>query len=301
MERKQFINVYLSLGSNQGNRLATIKRAEELIDRGIGRIARRSSYYETAAWGKTDQGPFINCVIMINTTFSPREILEENQKIERELGREVTGERWGPRVIDIDILFYGRRVLRDKGIEIPHPELPKRLFVLVPMMEIAETYEHPLLKQDMVTMYAECTDTSEVIMIQQTERKVIRPYVHIKDEELQVPEHYTPPVRGKANKPKKESFGIQERTKTGPKAGRPKTTRPKPADREQSTGGGGAPKSGGGMSKFTGGGPRSIGGTSRSTSGATRPTGAKPKSAAPKSGPPKRKETASRTNKPPKA
>jgi 2-amino-4-hydroxy-6-hydroxymethyldihydropteridine diphosphokinase len=176
MEQKRFINVYLALGSNQGDRMAIIQTAEALIDRRIGRIARRSSYYETMAWGKTDQGKFVNSVIMINTTLSPREILEANQDIERELGRKHTGERWGPRIVDIDILFYGKRVIRDKGLEIPHPEFHNRMFVLVPMMEIADHFEHPLLKEDMISLYSNCPDTSEVVMIERVKEKVVKPF-----------------------------------------------------------------------------------------------------------------------------
>ncbi len=176
MEQKRFINVFLALGSNMGDRLGNIKKAEAMIDRRIGRVARRSSYYETSAWGVTNQADFINSVIMINTMLSPREILEENQKIERELGREITGERWGPRVVDVDILFYGKRVIRDKGLEIPHPQIPNRMFVLVPMMEIAEDFEHPILKKDMITLYSECTDSSDVILLDTEVKKKVKPY-----------------------------------------------------------------------------------------------------------------------------
>jgi 2-amino-4-hydroxy-6-hydroxymethyldihydropteridine diphosphokinase len=176
MEQKRFINVFMALGSNMGDRLANVQKAEALIDRRIGRVARRSSYYETSAWGVTNQGKFINSVIMINTTMSPREILEENQKIERELGREITGERWGPRVVDLDILFYGKRVIRDKGLEIPHPQIQNRMFVLVPLMEIDGDFEHPILKQDMVTLYSECTDSSDVIMLNMDVKKKVKPY-----------------------------------------------------------------------------------------------------------------------------
>jgi 2-amino-4-hydroxy-6-hydroxymethyldihydropteridine diphosphokinase len=165
MEQKRFINVFLSLGSNQGDRMKTIQLAEQLIDRRVGRIAKKSAYYETAAWGKTDQPAFINCILMVNTTLSAKELLEVNQKVERELGREITGERWGPRLIDLDIIFYGKRVIRERGLDIPHPEMHKRLFVIIPMMEIAPEVIHPLIKVDMVTLYQQCEDQSDVIKI----------------------------------------------------------------------------------------------------------------------------------------
>ena len=101
---------------------------------------------------------------MVNTTLDPRDILTAITKIEREMGRE-TKEKWGPRIIDIDVLFYGKRIIRDKGLEIPHPELHKRAFVLVPLMEIAPELEHPILKQPIDELYMACDDQSEVVML----------------------------------------------------------------------------------------------------------------------------------------
>lgn len=101
---------------------------------------------------------------MVNTTLDPRELLDKISRIERELGRE-RREKWGPRSLDIDILFYGKRVIRDKGLEIPHPELHKRAFVLVPLMEIAPDLEHPILKKPVDELYMACDDLSEVVML----------------------------------------------------------------------------------------------------------------------------------------
>jgi 2-amino-4-hydroxy-6-hydroxymethyldihydropteridine diphosphokinase len=91
-------------------------------------------------------------------------MLEEITKIERELGRE-RKEKWGPRTIDIDILFYGKRIVRDKGLEIPHPELHKRAFVLVPMMELDPELEHPTLNLAIDQLYMDCEDESDVMML----------------------------------------------------------------------------------------------------------------------------------------
>lgn len=161
---KKYINVFLALGSNQGNRADNLNTAAALIGRQIGKIAKRSHVYETQPWGNPDQDAFLNQVIMINTTLDPRDLLDAANHIEREMGR-VKKEKWGPRIIDIDILFYGKRIVRDKGLEIPHPDLHKRAFVLVPLMEIAPDLEHPVLKQPIDELYMACDDQSDVVML----------------------------------------------------------------------------------------------------------------------------------------
>lgn len=161
---KRYINVYLSLGSNVGDRLANLRVASLLIDKNMGKIARKSHIYDTEPWGKTDQDRFLNQVIMVNTTFGPRDLLEIITEIERELGREKK-EKWGARIIDVDILFYGKRIIRDKGLDIPHPELHKRAFVLAPMLEIAPELEHPVLKLPIDELYMACKDPCEVVRL----------------------------------------------------------------------------------------------------------------------------------------
>lgn len=165
-EARRYINVFLGLGSNVGNRRAQIQKAIDLISDSIGKIAKKSHLYETQSWGNVQQESFLNQVVMINTMLDPRDLLKEIASIEEELGRDRRNqEKWGPRTIDVDILFYGKRVVRDKGLEVPHPELHLRNFVLVPLMEIAPDLEHPVLKQQIDELYMASTDESEVLML----------------------------------------------------------------------------------------------------------------------------------------
>jgi 2-amino-4-hydroxy-6-hydroxymethyldihydropteridine diphosphokinase len=163
---KKYINVYLCLGSNMGDRMGHLRMASDLITKNIGNIAKKSHLYDTQPWGNTEQDAFLNQVVMVNTTLDPRDILKEITQIEREMGRaRKESDKWGPRQIDIDILLYGKRIIRDKGLEIPHPELHKRAFVLVPLMELAPEYEHPILKQQIDELFMACEDPSEVVML----------------------------------------------------------------------------------------------------------------------------------------
>jgi 2-amino-4-hydroxy-6-hydroxymethyldihydropteridine diphosphokinase len=158
---KKYINAYLCLGSNTGNTRKNFRDALALIEKKIGKVVKKSHLYETQPWGNPDQDNFLNQMVMVNTTLEPRQILEEITRIEREMGRE-RKEKWGPRIIDIDIVLYGKRVIRDKGLEIPHPEMHKRAFVLVPLMELAPDYEHPILHQPIDELYMSCEDESDV-------------------------------------------------------------------------------------------------------------------------------------------
>jgi 2-amino-4-hydroxy-6-hydroxymethyldihydropteridine diphosphokinase len=129
--------IFLGLGSNIGDRAASINRARRLIDGVSGvRVIRASSLIETKPVGYEDQPDFINAVIEIETTLPPRDLLFEIKRIEREMGREETF-RFGPRIIDIDILLFGDRVVDEPGLVIPHPRMHERRFVLEPLAEIA--------------------------------------------------------------------------------------------------------------------------------------------------------------------
>ena len=156
--------VYLLLGSNLGDRTETLKTATNLITEQVGKIAAQSHFYETQAWGKTDQPDFINQALAVQTKLSPDDVLKTILNIEKELGRERT-EKWAERIIDIDILLYDNLVVNKKDLIIPHPHLHERNFALVPLMEIAGEEEHPILKQTIEDIYFDCNDTLDVILI----------------------------------------------------------------------------------------------------------------------------------------
>ena len=153
--------VYLSLGSNMGDRAANIARAiAALGERGI-RVTRESSLYETEPVEFREQDWFLNSVFEGETELEPEELMKELLAIERSLGRERRVPK-GPRVIDIDVLFYGDRVIHDPGLDIPHPRLSQRRFVLVPFAEIAPGVRHPVSGKTIAELLAETPDRSEV-------------------------------------------------------------------------------------------------------------------------------------------
>jgi 2-amino-4-hydroxy-6-hydroxymethyldihydropteridine diphosphokinase len=129
------VRVYLGLGSNLGDRAATLGRARALLDTPDLRIVAASRVYETSPWGVADQPRFLNQVIEAQTRLSPREVLERCRDLEARLGRE-RSSRWGPRTIDVDILLYGTREVSEPDLTIPHPQLAHRAFVLIPLAEL---------------------------------------------------------------------------------------------------------------------------------------------------------------------
>ena len=145
MQKANFQTVYLLLGSNLGNREQILTKAIELIDEKVGVIVSQSKNYETKAWGKTDQPDFLNIAVCVNTNMMPIEILEQTQAIEEQLGR-IRIEKWGARLIDIDIIFYEQEIINiPHRLQIPHPLVQERIFALEPLAEIAPNFMHPVL------------------------------------------------------------------------------------------------------------------------------------------------------------
>jgi 2-amino-4-hydroxy-6-hydroxymethyldihydropteridine diphosphokinase len=139
--------VFIAIGSNLGDRVENCRRAVDLVtsDKGSVTLIRSSSFYETEPWGVAGQGPFINSVIEVRTGLSPVALLGFLKSVELEMGRTTQPVRWGPRLIDLDIIFYGDKVVKDEGLVVPHPYAHERAFVLVPLSEIAPDFVHPLL------------------------------------------------------------------------------------------------------------------------------------------------------------
>ena len=135
--------VYIALGSNLGDRAANLAKAREMLADDI-QVLKRSSIYRTAPWGYSEQDDFYNQVLEAETDLSPMRLLGRLKRIEKRMGRKKTF-RNGPRVIDLDILFYDDLVLDTRRLVIPHPRLHERAFVLVPMAEINPGFIHPVL------------------------------------------------------------------------------------------------------------------------------------------------------------
>ena len=135
---------YLGIGSNLGNREENCIRAVELFEKRGIHVRRKSALHETKPWGMNDQPLFLNMAIEIETALNPRELLKMLKEMEKEIGREPTS-RWGPRIIDLDILLFNATVVDDDNLSIPHPLMHERDFVLKPLTEIAPDAKHPVL------------------------------------------------------------------------------------------------------------------------------------------------------------
>ncbi|MFM9911587.1 MAG: 2-amino-4-hydroxy-6-hydroxymethyldihydropteridine diphosphokinase [Chitinophagaceae bacterium] len=152
---------YLLTGGNTGNRQAYLLQAIELINQFCGQVLKQSSLFETGAWGNTNQASFLNQALLIATSLKPDELMVKLLFIEETMGR-VRFEKFGPRIIDIDILLYNEEVFYSPLVSIPHAELANRRFALIPLIEIAPRAKHPVLKKSIQQLLKECSDELSV-------------------------------------------------------------------------------------------------------------------------------------------
>jgi len=152
---------FLLLGSNLGNRKINFEGARNLIEQQCGTIIQLSSLYETAAWGKTDQPSFLNQAMEIETELSAEQLMNQLLKIEKMMGRE-RKEKYGPRMIDIDILLFNEEQYDLPFLKIPHPEIQNRRFALIPLAEIAANIRHPVFGKSISQLLKECPDKLDV-------------------------------------------------------------------------------------------------------------------------------------------
>ena len=158
--------VYLSLGSNIGDRVGYLQQAAQLL-KAVPEISvvSTSSFYESEPWKMDSENWFVNAVIQITTSLSTEELLSECLRIESQLGRKREGDKeYHDRTIDIDILFYDDLILHTDKLTIPHPYFHKRAFVMVPMLEIAQDFVHPLFKKTVMQLYEELENPEMVLL-----------------------------------------------------------------------------------------------------------------------------------------
>ena len=148
---------YLLTGGNTGNRHDYLQQAVELIGQSCGKVVKKSSLYETAPWGNSIQPAFFNQALQLNTSMTSPLLMQELLSIEEKMGRRRL-EKYGPRIIDIDILLFNREVIQSSFLTIPHPELKNRRFALTALAEIAPLLKHPLLHKTMNQLLSECPD-----------------------------------------------------------------------------------------------------------------------------------------------
>ncbi len=156
--------IYLLLGTNLGDRVKNLADARNLVmEQGI-EIKAMSSVYETAAWGIEDQPGFLNQVLEVTTSLAPEVLLKTILATELEMGR-IRIQKWGERLIDIDILYYRNEVLNTPDLKVPHPEIPNRRFTLVPLVELAAEETDPVSGKTQRELLAVCPDKLEVRMV----------------------------------------------------------------------------------------------------------------------------------------
>mgnify|MGYP001443873716 FL=1 len=156
--------VYFSIGSNKGNRSGLINEAIDKIDIIIGKVVLKSSIYETKSWGFNSNN-FYNICILLESTLTPELILNKILTIEKDMGRLKTTDQYSDRCIDIDILFFDNMIVNSKSLEIPHPRIQLRKFVLIPMLELTPDLIHPILNKSIRQLELECVDKDQPIKV----------------------------------------------------------------------------------------------------------------------------------------
>ena len=167
--------VYLSLGSNLGDREINLLKAREMLAVRCGEENAVSSLFESASWGFRSSHPFYNCCLSISTSLSPFPLLETILEIEREMGRIREKGRYTDRTIDIDILFFGNEVREHPRLTIPHPSMEQRRFVLVLLAEVAPGFPHPVTGLTILEMLERCADPVQVTRVEFQPRWKSRP------------------------------------------------------------------------------------------------------------------------------
>ena len=158
--------VYLSLGSNKGDRIGYVQQAASLLgaDEGIS-IVRTSAFYESEPWNMNTKNWFVNAVVEAKTKYSPQELLEVCQRIEKQLGRTPEEKnQYKDRTIDIDILFYNKDIINEDNLTIPHKYVHLRAFTLVPMLELNSEFVHPVLHKNIVEMHNDLENPEMVFL-----------------------------------------------------------------------------------------------------------------------------------------
>lgn len=160
------VTTYLLLGGNLGDKQKIFSDARARIKQQVGEITAQSAVYETEPWGFVSADLFWNQVLEISTLLSPEEVLRETQQTEHELGRVRKARQYDSRIIDIDILFYGDKIINEEKLIIPHPRIQERKFALVPLNEIAPGLIHPIFQKSVGQLLDECGDTLKVTKIE---------------------------------------------------------------------------------------------------------------------------------------
>ena len=154
-------NIFLGLGSNQGDRELNLKNSIKLLNSRVGKVLNTSGIYESEPWGVKNQNYFLNQVIEIETHIDPNDLLNICKNIEYDMGRKPE-IRWGKRVIDIDILYYQSKIINQENLIIPHKLMHERKFVMIPLNDLNENHLHPILKITNKEILNKCIDSCNV-------------------------------------------------------------------------------------------------------------------------------------------